>query len=121
MAYYNQESPHTHRIKTVWSLLFHDFFTTTITHRHDSSVFSPYFQIVRIPGSPEPPPSSQPQTAVELSKLSADVIQLSKRPNLVLWMVSNCHPNSMRDHYVHELSKYVQVSVELWLGSSYAR
>ena len=105
-----KESPMTYPIEGAWSEAFKDFFTTTMTYRHDSDVVVPYSRFEIIPGSN--PPTEPPQNA-NLSELSQATLKLSHRPKQVLWLVSNCHPSSLRDHYVSELRKFINVSFAL--------
>lgn len=50
-----------------------------------------------------------PTKVINASGLTKEVVKLSTRPKLVYWAVSNCDTPSMRENFVHELKKFVQV------------
>ncbi|TRY79221.1 hypothetical protein TCAL_12521, partial [Tigriopus californicus] len=91
-----------------WDAKLKKFFNWTMTYRTDSDVFSPY-------GSVRPKQEILDPEALQRhfdpDKLPANLRMAAERPGLVLWFVSNCHSNSLRETYVLELQKFIQVDI----------
>jgi len=68
----------------------------TVSYRKDGNLFSPYFVIE---------PRDDPEENYTIR------IPFHNRINSIAWLVSNCRPESGRDIYVKELSKYIDVDI----------
>eukprot|EP00095_Tigriopus_kingsejongensis_P010176 maker-scaffold105_size367834-snap-gene-0.9 protein:Tk10176 transcript:maker-scaffold105_size367834-snap-gene-0.9-mRNA-1 annotation:"hypothetical protein DAPPUDRAFT_313010" len=95
---------------------FKGFFNWSMTYRRDSDVISPYGSVV--PKQDEIESLSMLQAGFDPDSLAPSTRLAAHRPNLVLWFVSNCQSNSLRETYVLELQKFIQVDVFGSCGST---
>lgn len=95
-VFVNEESPALD--SRVNLTLLNGFFNLTMTFRSDSDIRWPYGMMV-------------PET----TKIPANDTMVTNyaqgKTKLIAWFVSNCHSDSMREKYVENLKKYVDVDV----------
>ena len=93
---------------------FENFFNWTMTYRKNSDFHRPYGWIAPRNWTWHYPSSSAQENWSQYHISSRSVIDLKvKKSNLkdkktVAWLVSNCHTQSLREHYVNVLKKYIQ-------------
>jgi alpha-1,3-fucosyltransferase len=102
--------------------MFTDFFNWTMTYRWDSDIPSPHGWFEpkdEYNTSPLRPPESWNTVFEEedfihrvLPNKTWEFKALARRPHKVAWLVSHCDTESGREHYVEELSKYIQVDIQ---------
>ncbi|GLH14757.1 Alpha-(1,3)-fucosyltransferase C, partial [Gryllus bimaculatus] len=92
-------------------------FNWTMTYRQDSDIAWPYAEFVPLGDTPAPARGWLPAPAAPIAPSAAAALE-SVDPSrhegdkvLVAWLVSNCHTQSRREHYVRELSKHIRVDV----------
>ena len=91
----------------MWSKKFRNFFNLTSTYRWDSDIVKKFGSFESRTNSSLLP--SVPPLSMNMSILTEEVIQLSRKPNLVFWVASNCCSFSHWEKYVTELQKYLEV------------
>uniref|UniRef100_A0A0N5ATZ6 Fucosyltransferase n=1 Tax=Syphacia muris TaxID=451379 RepID=A0A0N5ATZ6_9BILA len=95
IIFFNQESPVYGSI-TIDSKL---FFNSTLNFRRDSITSSPYGYTVKLA------PQSKPKQPVVDEKL------IQKKSKAIAWFVSHCSTSSLRELYINELQKFIEVDV----------
>lgn len=112
LIFFTQESPSA--LRSHYNMThFNNYFNWTMTYMNNSDIPLLYGRII--------PKASAPKTQKEVAQLRNEARQsIRKRPSSqirrkkkkkVAWMVSHCWTNSMRELYVMELKKYIDVDV----------
>ncbi|XP_057368438.1 alpha-(1,3)-fucosyltransferase C-like [Daphnia carinata] len=112
LIFFTQESPTA--LRSHYNMtLFNNYFNWTMTYLKKSDIPLLYGRII--------PKASAPRTSEEVAQLRHKARQpIRKRANSVVprkkkrkvaWMVSHCWTHSMRELYVMELKKYIDVDV----------
>lgn len=123
LVFFMMESP-AFLIHNFQNATYSNFFNWTMTYRWDSDIPRPYgwFSPKAQPQpQPFPYPTPPPEPWIpyhpkeflrQLPKMEDSFHALAKRPSKVAWIVSHCHtPDAMREAYVEELQKHIQVDV----------
>ena len=104
--FYTAESPE--RFPLLWSWRQRNLFNASMTYRLDSDIQMKYGLVELNPGENKVP--LMPPRVVNALSLPNEIVKLSSRPKLVYWAVSTCETPSLRENFVHELRKHVNVS-----------
>ena len=101
----SQESPSTIYVHMD---IFVNYFNWSMSYRHDADIILRYGRVKPVKKAPISQ-SQIEQLIKETHGWSKDF--LANKSKTVVWMASHCHTDAMRETYVHELSKYIDVDV----------
>lgn len=101
-----QESPRTMPIDVS---LMGNYFNWTMSYRLNSDVQLLYGRVK--PKVTAPATIEETKEFIEKTHLESARNYAANKTHLVGWMASHCETDSLRETYVHELSKYIQVDI----------
>lgn len=92
---------------------FGSYFNWTMTFRRDSDIYRPYGWVAPKNWEFHYAPKKSINWSQNATKQtdSTTLPGVTHKVKKVAWLVSNCHTHSQREHYVQELSKYIEVDI----------